>query len=1559
MSLTDFARLRINIFRTAGRHVLRTVFLLLLFHAVQTALYAQCGNVPPTGAPAGFSATPGKAKVTLTWGAVNCAVSYDVYRSDDGGAFYNSGSTSNTTRVVTSSIANGHTYSFYVRAKNNYGYGPASNTASAEVKLGPASPSARAEKAQIRVTWGAVQDADSYRLSRSSDGVNWSSPSVVSGTSYLQTNVSNGNTYYYKVRAYNAGGLGEEGSPASAYIDLPAPSGLGLTHNPDGSITVSWGGVQDADTYRLYKSPDGLNNAFTDNLTATSYTVTNPHGPPSYYWVQAKNSAGFSPISNKISTDDFADSCSTSCQSCPAGPLDHAGSGSESGGSSGDPVNLATGRESYSPSPDLTVYNPSGPGVTWQRHYYAARALKGYGSPGFSSGWVHAYDVFLHSSAGAWGNLYLNFNHGGSQTLVPAIDGSGQPTGVITTPTSSSYFVSGVPGASAGEWQSVSVTWKDQTVWRFTAVSVGVYALTRVTSRTGQSIDLSWTPARALTQIGDASSGAIILTLAYDGDGRLASVTDSFNRQIVYAYEAPFGSDPGRLKSVSQVVTAGTADPPARWSFTYDRYNGQQLKSISVPSPTGSGNSTATINYDARGRVTSLVDANGNQRAYTYNAGNTLVQVKDAANNVAISWTQKFTAGKHDAGTTDANNKSTVVEYGDAQNPSKPTSIKDKNDKVTTYTYDQHGNVLTVTTPRNVTTTYTYNYAAFPLGRLTSVQEGTKPATTFAYYEPSGLLQSVTSPSPAGTGTVTNTFTYDSLGNVLTAAGPGNNAAAQITTTYNYTSDGAYTQAAKLGQPLTVTDNLGHATHLRYDAQGRVTSSTDALGHETNVSYNLAGQVESVTLPATNQTGAGRGRTAHTYLYTGGPILATTVYDESGAQVRQVTRAYGPEGEPLSVTGSTEPVSSTYDALYRLKTLKDGNNNATTYGYNSVGHLASVQMPGGETVQFPSYDPAGNLLQRIDGNNVTTNYLYDDAEGRLTDIQYPATPALNAHFGYDSYGRRTSMTDGSGCHAYAYNNLDILTSQTTAYTGLPARTISYAYYPDGSRQSMNTPAGTFSYGYDAAGRPASLTNPFAETSGWTYLDNNWLRTQQLGNGAATTYTYNPLGQMVNLVNRTSGGATLSQFGSMTHDGSGNRTSFTASVPGLPSLSGTTTYQYDSRDQLTQEQTTRGGGFTHAFGYDGAGNPTNFRGAAKTYNANNQQTAAGLTHDGNGDPNSRNGVSLTFDPESRLTGYGGTLVAGYRGDHLRAWKESAGVRTYFLYDGDVTIIELDSVGSVTATNTFGARGLVSRRAGADSAFYTFDPQGGVAQKLDANQAVVSSHLYDAHGAALGAPASDPFGYGGQWGYQTDAATGMQLLTYRYYDPSAGRFLTRDPIKYSGGVNLYAYVLNSPINLTDPSGLCAGCCTGCKKPLPTSKYRPKEKVIKDLYTGNTVRRLCPERDLKPLTPNWEKLRDCLIQADDEWADFLKKGWPQESLLPTGDDISQEGVNAGLGAIIGGTVANVPGAAAGAIIGLVAVPVNKAIKNVATSAGSAVGYAGAIGDRKKTCWKKYVGT
>ena len=1147
-------------------------------------------------------------------------------------------------------------------------------------------------------------------------------------------------------------------------------------------------GFTGTDTWQ-YKITDSLGRS----STATVYILVLPNGsaPPK------------PPYANSCPADpDNPCSLSPGQGGLPVGPDGERSSGP----SHGDPVNLATGRESYLSEPDLLIYNPSGPGVVWQRAYLSDQALapvSGYGSPGLARGWVHNYDLRIDGTSGSWGALKLVYPNGASETLTPQLSG-GTPTGSFTTTAGAPYIVSGVAGSPTGTWQHVTVTWRDQTKWKFTLLSGTAYALTQITNRMGLSLNLSWNANRALTQVADASTSTTLLTLAYDSKGKITTATDAYNRQIAYTFDAATSTTPTQLRTVSQKVTAGTSSPPTRFTFTYTSDKGQQLSTITVPSPTGTGNSTATINYNSIGKVTSLVDANGNQRIYTYNPGTTQIQVKDSANNLALSWTQKFNTSGLDTGTTDAASHSTTIAYNDTSNPLQPTNFTDRNGEGTTFTYDSFGNVLTMRTRRGLTTTYTWSYSNFALGRLTSIQHGTKPATTFTYYEPSGLVNTITRPEPNnGAGTITSTFTYDSLGNVLTVVVPGNNATSTITSTLNYTTDGGYSQSAKIGQPLTVTDNLGHVTHVRYDSQGRTTSVTDADGNETNFTYNLAGQLVTTTRPATGQSGSGNSKSTNGYLYVGGPLTSTTFYDESNTQVRQVTLTYGLEGEQLTVGGSTEPFTNTYDALYRTKTVKDGNNNTTTYTFNSNGRPATITMPGGEVTQFTSYDNAGNLLQRIDGNNITTNYVYDDPEGLLTDIEYPASTSLNVHFEYDAYGRRESMTDANGTQDYSYGNLNELLSVTTTYTGISAKTISYSYYPNGSRESMTTPAGTFNYSYDAAGRPSSMTNPFSEATTWTHQDNNWLQNQTLDNGASGTYTHNSLGQVTRLLNQV-GATTISDFSNISYDGAGNKLSVTASIAGATSLAGTTTYTYDSLDQLAQESSTRNGGFTNNFGYDSAGNAISFKGVTKSYNSNNQHTGTGFAYDNNGNPTTYKGNSLSFDPENRLTAFGTVLTAGYNGDGLRCWKQNASGTTYFLYDGSSPVIELDGGGSVTATNTFGASGLVSRREGTNSIFYSFDSEGNVAQRTDSSGAVLTNNLFDAHGNSLSGGVTDPFSYKAQLGYYTDAETGLQILTHRYYDPETGRFLTTDPIGPNGGINLYAYVLNNPVNSVDPDG-----------------------------------------------------------------------------------------------------------------------------------------------------------
>ncbi|ARU42625.1 hypothetical protein CCB81_00020 [Armatimonadetes bacterium Uphvl-Ar2] len=86
------------------------------------------------------------------------------------------------------------------------------------------------------------------------------------------------------------------------------------------------------------------------------------------------------------------------------------------------------------------------------------------------------------------------------------------------------------------------------------------------------------------------------------------------------------------------------------------------------------------------------------------------------------------------------------------------------------------------------------------------------------------------------------------------------------------------------------------------------------------------------------------------------------------------------------------------------------------------------------------------------------------------------------------------------------------------------------------------------------------------------------------------------------------------------------------------------------------------------------------------------------------------------------------------------------------------------------------------------------------------AIQATRVYDAFGAELSATGTwkGPFGYAGGFGYQEDSS-GLKLLGHRYYDPTTGRFLSRDPIK--DGRNWYVYAQGNAISNSDPNGLWA--------------------------------------------------------------------------------------------------------------------------------------------------------
>ncbi|MGI4791118.1 MAG: malectin domain-containing carbohydrate-binding protein [Janthinobacterium lividum] len=654
-------------------------------------------------------------------------------------------------------------------------------------------------------------------------------------------------------------------------------------------------------------------------------------------------------------------------------------------------------------------------------------------------------------------------------------------------------------------------------------------------------------------------------------------------------------------------------------------------------------------------------------------------------------------------------------------------------------------------------------------------------------------------------------------------------------------------------------------SYYQYDGRGNTTATIDGIGNRTDLLYNAADQLVEVLYPATNpMTPTARAYLLYSYQYLGGPAKSVTLYDESGSLLRQSSYVYGKSGETLSVSDLKGLVSSySYDGCFRVATVSDGNLNTTSYSYDSIGNLKQEHYPNPGNLANPydtlnyTYDSDQNLTKRVDGNNSETDYNRDTAvDSRLTSMTYPAAAASNVYYGYDPLERENSIAIGpSGspnvAKSYIFDDLDSVLTQKVSFAGGPQNdTFTYSYYADGSRQQLATRLGTYGYQYDGIGRLTQATFPWAGGfASHTYERNGWLK-RTVGPRTQTDYAYNARGFLIGLRNTAvQDHLLLSDFLNMTYDGAGNRLTESAELPALgnaPDASRAQSYSYDSRDELSEDKSvpdlfTYNGTDPYSahhdqsFNYDLAQNPLTFRSMSTSHNADNQLSGSGFGFDGNGNPTTymNSAANFSFDPENRLTNITAPMAfsATYDGDGLRASKTAAGATTYYLYDGETPLLEETQSGAtttVTAGNGEAADGWRGRyypgsvKFGGSTDYgkqyyeYLYDPQGNLVQRQSQNNQatdVQDTVLYDAYGnpssdldAATGTAEAykDPVGFGGQHGYYTDPETGLQLLTNRYYDSGQGRFINRDPIGYKGGINLYGFTGNNPVNEMDPDG-----------------------------------------------------------------------------------------------------------------------------------------------------------
>ncbi len=515
----------------------------------------------------------------------------------------------------------------------------------------------------------------------------------------------------------------------------------------------------------------------------------------------------------------------------------------------------------------------------------------------------------------------------------------------------------------------------------------------------------------------------------------------------------------------------------------------------------------------------------------------------------------------------------------------------------------------------------------------------------------------------------------------------------------------------------------------------------------------------------------------------------------------------------LSVTNPLNQATSyTYDPNGNLLTIKDANGHTTSFAYDADNQQTKKTWPDGSFETF-SYDAVGNQTshQLTDGHTNTSTY---DVMNRLTKLTYFDSSSVS--YTYTPTGQRQTVTDSRGTTTYTYDNQDRLIQITTP----GGQSVTYAYDAAGNRVGLGTPAGSISYSYDNDNRLASVSSQGVGTFNYSY-DKVGNRTRlTLPNGITASYGYDTLNRLTSL-KQTLGSQTLASY-TYTLDPAGNRTKV------VNADGSSVSWTYDDAYRLTGETDQDAAGtptFQASYSYDGVGNRTsatiNGQTTNYTYNSLDQLTSAGTTqysYDGRGNLTQISaGSSVTtyrYDADRLI---GATLPNGqsasyaYDADGRRVQQAVGSAVTNYLWDeastyGDV-VLETDGSGATQASYVLGGDELLAQTHGGTTSYYLDDGQGSVRLLTNSSGAVTDRYTYDAFGNPQSSTGStvNPYRYMGQ---QFDSLTGLYDLRARSYDPTTGRFISRDTaeIDISNPVELnrYSYAQNNPVNFTDPSG-----------------------------------------------------------------------------------------------------------------------------------------------------------
>ncbi|WP_157536093.1 LamG-like jellyroll fold domain-containing protein [Kitasatospora mediocidica] len=558
----------------------------------------------------------------------------------------------------------------------------------------------------------------------------------------------------------------------------------------------------------------------------------------------------------------------------------------------------------------------------------------------------------------------------------------------------------------------------------------------------------------------------------YNRAGDLASTTDPAGNTTSYAYD---------FMGNRQKTTAPDG------SMTETDYNASGQPALtkqysSGPLPFLLAQSSQT--YDGVGNVLSSTDARNNTSTFTYDATGMVtneIQPVSATSSITTSFgydakgeRTRFTDGRGNSW------KYTYNSWGKPESSIAPTTATytAASDGTTGYVYDQLGRLTQVNQPGGVVNTMTYDVS----GNLTS-QSGSgaeaATATRNFTYDPLGqvLTAQTTAAGTAGqTGyqaATSESFGYDDRGDLLSASGTAG------TSSFGYTKDGLLASR---------TDAAG-TTSYTYDNGGRLATMNDpATGNTLTYGYNSLSQPTSISYGASGQTRAFSYDPMHRLtgdtLTSGSTTLASIAYgyDQDSNLASKTT---------TGVTGASAN-TYTYDYANRLSSWNNGTTN-TAYSYDASGNRIQV----GSNVF--TYDERDQLTS--DG---TQTYRYS-ARGTMTEDRTGGTPAVYASDAYGQQiiaGQDTYTLDASG---------RVMTSVGTGGGG--NRTFQYT---GGGNQLASD--GTNTYTWDAAGGLVGTNTPGGTTAtGHTVMtDQHDDVVGQFGSGSTAltgSQTYDPLGNV--------------------------------------------------------------------------------------------------------------------------------------------------------------------------------------------------------------------------------------------------------------------------------------------------------------------------------------------------------------------------------------------------------------------------------------------------------------